>query len=255
MYEEEKVFLSLLHAETQGFVVVFFYQSQTTPGRKNPPLLADPRYTAAPTPYDVDYEDYPPEGGQARQSYGGQYEEPAYEYSGSSGGRGRPPRRSFGQEGGYGRGRGGGLRQEPNYGGGYTDQPQGPHAGSVLMIYGLDPDRMNCDKLFNLLCLYGNVMRVKFLKTKEGSAMVQMGDGIAVERAMYNYNGVSCFGRKLSLTISKQAFLQEVNNPHELADGTMSYKDYEKNRLNRYSTPELASKNHILLLVVICIAE
>lgn len=32
--------------------------------------------------------------------------------------------------------------------------------GTVMMVYGLCPNRMNCDKLFNLFCLYGNVARV-----------------------------------------------------------------------------------------------
>lgn len=33
-------------------------------------------------------------------------------------------------------------------------------SGAVLMVYGLDPLRTNADKLFNLVCLYGNVYRV-----------------------------------------------------------------------------------------------
>lgn len=35
--------------------------------------------------------------------------------------------------------------------------------GCVLMVYGLNPDRMNCDRLFNLFCLYGNVIKVSFI--------------------------------------------------------------------------------------------
>jgi len=30
----------------------------------------------------------------------------------------------------------------------------------VLMVYGLNPDKMNCDRLFNIFCLYGNVINV-----------------------------------------------------------------------------------------------
>lgn len=32
--------------------------------------------------------------------------------------------------------------------------------GTVMMVYGLSLDWMNCDRLFNLFCLYGNVVRV-----------------------------------------------------------------------------------------------
>ncbi|XP_060598674.1 heterogeneous nuclear ribonucleoprotein L-like [Ruditapes philippinarum] len=244
--------------------------AQQTPPRKNPPLLADPRFTAAPTPYD-EFEDFPQQGqsAQARQGYGGQYVEgePGFDqggYAQQAGrgmGRGMAPGQrmapqQFGQEAqvGFGRGRGPPMRQDQGgYGmqqqGGYSDQPQmmqgtGPQTGSVLMIYGLD-GQMNCDRVFNILCLYGNVLRIKFLKSKEGAAMVQMGDGMAVERAMYNLNGVELFGKKLNLTVSKQPYLQEVNNPHDLSDGSSSYKDCQGNRNNRFSTPEQANKNRI----------
>lgn len=32
--------------------------------------------------------------------------------------------------------------------------------GTVMMVYGLNSDQINCDRLFNLFCLYGNVVRV-----------------------------------------------------------------------------------------------
>jgi len=32
--------------------------------------------------------------------------------------------------------------------------------GAVMMVYGMDHDTSNTDKLFNLVCLYGNVARV-----------------------------------------------------------------------------------------------
>lgn len=36
----------------------------------------------------------------------------------------------------------------------------GPQQGAVLMVYGLNMEKINCDSLFNLFCLYGNVVRV-----------------------------------------------------------------------------------------------
>ncbi|PZC76458.1 hypothetical protein B5X24_HaOG204549 [Helicoverpa armigera] len=68
-----------------------------------------------------------------------------------------------------------------------------PQQGAVMMVYGLDPQTVNADRLFNLCCLYGNVVRIKFLKTKEGTAMVQMGDGVSVERCVQNLNNVLHF--------------------------------------------------------------
>ena len=49
------------------------------------------------------------------------------------------------------------------------------------MVYGLCLEKMNPSRIFNLFCLYGNVVRVKFLKTKEGCAMVQGRDSIVAQ--------------------------------------------------------------------------
>lgn len=49
------------------------------------------------------------------------------------------------------------YRDNRTPGGGYLPHQQ---QGAVLMVYGLDPLRTNTDKLFNLMCLYGNVARV-----------------------------------------------------------------------------------------------
>ena len=47
-----------------------------------------------------------------------------------------------------------------------------------------------CDLLLNY---------IKFLKTKEGSAMVQLGDGISVERAIQHLNRCCFFDSELLL--------------------------------------------------------
>lgn len=54
-------------------------------------------------------------------------------------------------------------RGSQRYGPGYGPPPPeyGPHADSpVLMVYGLEPSKINADKVFNIFCLYGNVERV-----------------------------------------------------------------------------------------------
>jgi len=50
----------------------------------------------------------------------------------------------------------------------YEDQSQSGgggmlQQGSVLMVYGLNSEKMNCQRMFNLFCLYGNVVRVDIL--------------------------------------------------------------------------------------------
>ncbi|KAG6797147.1 Heterogeneous nuclear ribonucleoprotein L [Apis mellifera caucasica] len=124
--------------------------------------------------------------------------------------------------------------------------PPSSTQGSVMMVYGLQPDKVNTDKLFNLFCLYGNVTKVKFLKTKEGCAMIQMGDSIAVERCLQNLNNVTIgTDGRLQLGFSKQAFLSDVTNPYILPDKTASFKDFTGSKNNRFLNPAMANKNRI----------
>lgn len=220
-----------------------------------------------------------PSGGRG---FGGHQQD--YEmYDDGYNGYGRPPPGAMGRGGGMmrgrGRGRGGGMGGPPRggndydgYGGGYDGYgggygrpfdghrgPMGmdlndptisagsgsnPQQGGVLMVYGV-AKKINCDKLFNLFCLYGNVISIKFLKSKEGVCMVQMGDGFSAERVIQNLTNSFIFDSKIQIQKSKQAYLQHVQNPSELEDGTTSFKEYMSSRNNRYTNADAASKNRI----------
>lgn len=120
-----------------------------------------------------------------------------------------------------------------------------PQQNCVLMFYGMNGEMMNCERLFNLVCLYGNVVRIKFLKSKDGAAMVQMGDAAGCERVIQNLNNMTAFDKRFQITYSKQAYLQDQNNPGELKDGTSAFVDYMGNKNNRFTSPEMAAKNRI----------
>ncbi|XP_039626594.1 heterogeneous nuclear ribonucleoprotein L isoform X1 [Erpetoichthys calabaricus] len=120
-----------------------------------------------------------------------------------------------------------------------------PHADSpVLMVYGLEPSKMNADRVFNIFCLYGNVERVKFMKSKPGAAMVEMGDCFAVDRAITHLNNTFLFGQKLNVCVSKQQAIMPGQS-YELEDGSNSFKDFHGTRNNRFTSPEQAAKNRI----------
>ncbi|KAL8219862.1 UNVERIFIED_CONTAM: hypothetical protein K2H54_035130 [Gekko kuhli] len=114
----------------------------------------------------------------------------------------------------------------------------------VLMVYGLDQSKMNCDRVFNVFCLYGNVEKVKFMKSKPGAAMVEMADGYAVDRAITHLNNNFMFEQKLNVCVSKQQAIMPGQS-YGLEDGSCSYKDFSGSRNNRFSTPEQAAKNRI----------
>ncbi|KAG7234907.1 hypothetical protein INR49_003644, partial [Caranx melampygus] len=174
--------------------------------------------------------DHPPEYGGGYHGYDESYGSPPYE-----GRRMGPPMR----------GRGG-----RSYGPGYGPPPPPPgeygaHADSpVVMVYGLDPLKMNADRVFNIFCLYGNVERVKFMKSKPGAAMVEMGDCYAVDRAITHLNNNFLFGQKLNVCVSKQQAIVP-GQCYELDDGTSSFKDFHGSRNNRFTSPEQAAKNRI----------
>lgn len=165
---------------------------------------------------------------------------------------------SFGMRGDGRGGMGGGDRMRDMRGGGNsmgsgfmssgmsTASQESYNNNPVMMVYELNKDTMNSDRLFNLLCLYGNVLKVKFLKTKEGCAMVEMGDGLAVERAIANLNNTTFFESKMTLAYSKSAYLAETQVPYELPDGTPSFKMYLNNKNNRFLNPDSAARNRIL---------
>merc|ERR1719481_1202647 len=149
-----------------------------------------------------------------------------------------------GYDGGFGGGYGGGRNNDMGGGGGGYGKYGGGNA--VCMIYGLEPDKFNCQRVFNLFCQYGNIRKVMFLKNKEGTAMVQLDCPDSVDRAIHNLRNTAVFGLKLRLDWSKKAYIDEVRNPHELPDGSSSYQDFTRDRNNRFDTPERAAKNRII---------
>uniref|UniRef100_A0A665T3S4 Heterogeneous nuclear ribonucleoprotein L-like n=1 Tax=Echeneis naucrates TaxID=173247 RepID=A0A665T3S4_ECHNA len=108
-------------------------------------------------------------------------------------------------------------------------------SSSVAMVSGLHPNKMNCSRIFNLFCLYGNVEKVKFMKSVPGTALVEMGDEYAVDRAVTHLNSIKVFGKKLNVCVSKQqaVILSQV---FELVDGSSSYQDFSLTRNNRFSS-------------------
>ncbi|XP_058631216.1 heterogeneous nuclear ribonucleoprotein L isoform X1 [Onychostoma macrolepis] len=182
--------------------------------------------------------DHPPEYGGPQGGYG-HYDDtygpppPPPHYEGRRMG---PP---------IGRGRGGPRYGGAQYGHGPPPPDYSAHADSpVVMVYGLEPTKINADRVFNIFCLYGNVERVKFMKSKPGAAMVEMGDCYAVDRAISHLNNNMLFGQKLNVCVSKQQAIMPGQS-YQLEDGSCSFKDFHGNRNNRFTTAEQAAKNRI----------
>ncbi|KAK5973824.1 HnRNP-L/PTB/hephaestus splicing factor family protein [Trichostrongylus colubriformis] len=215
-------------------------------GRPGPPEPRTPRKTLLPGA-----------GPSGPAGYG--YPKPGY--PGRSGENGYPPDDHYGFRGslslrGYDTYRGavrgrGGPRQFSDYPGDYGDcepahYPPLGGTGCVLMIYGIDHEKLNCEKLFNLLCQYGNVLRIRFMATKKDTAMAELGTPTAVGNALKYLQGVTLFGLTLQLKPSIQAAVREVTDPFELPDGSPSFRDYSMSALQRFSTPDQAARNRLI---------
>jgi len=55
----------------------------------------------------------------------------------------------------------------------------------ILIFSNLVIQRIDEDKLFNLFSIYGNIVRIKILRSKPDHALVQMGDGFQAELAVH----------------------------------------------------------------------
>ncbi|XP_075892174.1 uncharacterized protein LOC142895202 [Nelusetta ayraudi] len=126
----------------------------------------------------------------------------------------------------------------------YECLPPPPGKSPVVMLHGLDPVKMNADRVFNLFCLYGNVERVKFMKNKPGAALVEMGDYYAADRAITHLNNTFLFSQRINLCVSKQLAIRP-GYCYELEDGTGSFKDFHSSRNNRFTFRKEADKIRI----------
>uniref|UniRef100_A0A0V0J481 RRM domain-containing protein n=1 Tax=Schistocephalus solidus TaxID=70667 RepID=A0A0V0J481_SCHSO len=117
--------------------------------------------------------------------------------------------------------------------------------GAVLMACNL-PEGVNCDHLFNVLCLYGNIARIKFLKSRPGCAMIQMGSKESADRVSEHLNGATVFGQVIEFHHSKQTEVQEHAGLGTLSDGSPVMKNYMTDSNNRFRNPIVAAKSRIL---------
>ncbi|XP_077564419.1 heterogeneous nuclear ribonucleoprotein L-like [Haemaphysalis longicornis] len=123
--------------------------------------------------------------------------------------------------------------------------PRQQSEGPVLIVRGLHPYKVNADGLFNLLCLYGNVEKVKFLAGEPGSALVQMADSLGAERAAKLLHSAEFFGSVVQVYRTTLDSADSSEPLFRLADGTESLKHYAYSDYNRFSTSADAARNHI----------
>lgn len=118
--------------------------------------------------------------------------------------------------------------------------------GCVAMVYGINNDVVNCNHLFNLFCLYGNVVRIKILVNKPGSGMVQYANKMSTQYAINHLSNVTLFGQEFQVAISKHPYIAESSQSptSTLFDGTPSCVNFHESLNNRFKSVQGELSNH-----------
>lgn len=142
------------------------------------------------------------------------------------------------------------------YGQQYGAPPQpldgsGPMPGTVMVFYELDLTKFNCERLFNLVCLYANPIKVKFVMNKPGMAMVQVSDPMAAATTLQHLTGMPIFGAALECGLSKHDFIAPSRMAGALPDGSPSTLDCPQSRNHRfrngaYQKGRLCAPSHVV---------
>lgn len=111
-----------------------------------------------------------------------------------------------------------------------------------IMLFDL-PEVLNTDRIFNYMCLYGNVKRVQFFSKPTFSCLVEYETETQAKEALSFVNNVRFFGQKVSVEPSSIDFSRRAE--FNLGDESPNFTDFSQNRNNRFLTDEAASKNRL----------
>ncbi|KAK2714582.1 hypothetical protein QYM36_008963 [Artemia franciscana] len=101
--------------------------------------------------------------------------------------------------------------------------------GSFLELENISVD-LNCDKLFNILCLFGNVREIFF--TGDHTAIVEMKNENDSQQVCNYLNQQIVFGKQLNIKISEKRIGISDSDEKVRKDGTSSFRLYENSGVN-----------------------
>ena len=115
-------------------------------------------------------------------------------------------------------------------------------AGCVAMVYGVNNEILNCNHLFNLFCMYGNVIKIKILTNKPGCAMVQYASKLSTTLALQHLNDLTIFGQQFRLSVSKHPYIADAATCPPLFDQSPSVVNFVDNLNNRFNLKSSGSR-------------
>jgi len=109
----------------------------------------------------------------------------------------------------------------------------------VLLVSNLNEEQTECDHLFTLFGVYGDVQRVKILFNKKDTALIQMAEPQQAILALNHLDKVKVWGKIIRVMLSKHT---SVQLPKEGQPDAGLTKDYSNSNLHRFKKP--GSKNY-----------
>jgi len=121
----------------------------------------------------------------------------------------------------------------------------GGGGNAVLIVSGLNQERVAPDTLFTLFGVYGDVQRVKILFNKKDTALVQMANPQQAEMVLMHLNGAVLYGSALRINMSKHQSIFTNKNPNSEEESAKYTKDYSTSNAHRYKLAGSKNYQHI----------
>lgn len=152
---------------------------------------------------------------------------------------GQPPEMFPQQRGGGGGGYGGGYGGD-NYGGDDFDGGDRNNGGQglVLLVSNLPDELSDCDRIFNMLGVYGDVLCIKILRNKRDCALVHMSKPHHSLQVKNNLDQFKVGGKKLTVSYSRVKNLMA----NKLVEEEGLQKSYVDSRSHRFFNPARSQK-------------
>eukprot|EP01083_Nonionella_stella_P057682 151329_1 len=98
-------------------------------------------------------------------------------------------------------------------------------ATSVVMITNLNENEIDCDKIFTLCGVFGDVQRVKILCHKRDTAFVQLSNHGQAKHVVTTLNRVQLYGKMIHVSLSQMADTKLPNNSPNSSMMVQEYPD------------------------------
>jgi len=124
-------------------------------------------------------------------------------------------------------------------------------ATPVVMINNLNESVVDCDKLFAICGVFGDVMRVKISYHKRDTAFVQLANHRQAKHVIFCMDRIQLYGKIIHVSLSRMTRVKlpkdSPNSLEHYEEAKYLTKDYAHSRKHRYSSKENNHNNHALL--------